>query len=129
MFVVVSHPYFSFSIDTDVPGPPSKPSVVTTDAKEITLAWNRPIDDGGSEITGYIIEKKDKFSARWHKANRFHVPEMTHTVSELTTGAEYQFRVSAENKAGVGTPSEPSDPVVAKLPFGKCNDLVIRCFK
>ena len=105
---------------TDAPGPPGKPTVTKADAKEITIKWTPPTSDGGSPITGYIVEKKDKFSTRWQKANRFHISETEFTVSELTTGSEYQFRVSAENKAGPGTPSEPSDPAVAKLPYGKC---------
>lgn len=41
------------------------------------------------------------------------------TISDLHEGNDYQFRVSAENAAGVGQPGPPSDTVKAKLPFGK----------
>ena len=45
--------------------------------------------------------------------------ETDYTISDLMEGTEYQFRVSAENLAGVGKPSEPSVKVTAKLPYGK----------
>ena len=45
--------------------------------------------------------------------------EVESTVTGLKTGSEYQFRVSAENLAGIGKPSEPSTPLTAKVPYGK----------
>lgn len=35
-------------------------------------------------------------------------------VNGLSEGIEYQFRVKAENEIGIGLPSKPSKPVVAK---------------
>lgn len=39
-------------------------------------------------------------------------------VSDLETGKCFIFRVRALNKAGIGPPSLPSDPVVAKTKPG-----------
>lgn len=52
--------------------------------------------------------------------------ERTLTVDDLEEGSKYQFRVSAENAAGVGQPCEPID-VLAKDPFGTCARLVFIC--
>lgn len=37
-------------------------------ADHITVSWKKPEDNGGSEITGYIIEKMDMESGRWVSA-------------------------------------------------------------
>lgn len=34
-------------------------------ADHITVAWKKPEDNGGSEITGYVLEKMDMDSGRW----------------------------------------------------------------
>lgn len=31
----------------------------------VTLQWEPPSDTGGRPILGYVVEKKDKFSADW----------------------------------------------------------------
>ena len=43
---------------------------------------------------------------------------MEYTVRELSDGGEYEFRVAAENKAGLGPFSDTSGTVIAKSPFG-----------
>ncbi|KHN73749.1 Twitchin [Toxocara canis] len=98
----------------DVPGKTSKPELVDWDKDHVDLKWNPPTNDGGAPIEGYVIEVKDKFSPSWKEAMEVPAGQLTATVGNLKQGEEYEFRIRAKNKAGVGEPSEPSDSVVAK---------------
>lgn len=107
------------------PGPPGLPSISDVKQTSVTLSWTPSESDGGSKIIGYIVEKKDM--GRWVKVNRSPVRETTMVVTDLVEKNEYEFRVMAENKVGVGEPSAPSSRVVAKLPFGKLFSVNFRC--
>ena len=109
----------SVSSSPDAPGAPGKPQIQGTMPTHIAITWAAPESDGGAPITGYVVEKRDTARERWLKGNKEAVTENTYTVPDLLEGNEYEFRVCAENKAGAGPPSEPSDRAVAKLPFGE----------
>ena len=51
----------------DPPGKVGTPSALTTTEDSITLQWQPPAKDGGSPITGYTIEKKEKGGKNWTK--------------------------------------------------------------
>lgn len=46
----------------DEPSRPGQPAVKDYDKNFVQLQWARPETDGGSPITGYIIERKNKYS-------------------------------------------------------------------
>jgi titin len=74
------------------------------------LAWAPPESDGGSPITNYIVEMKKKGEAKWSRVNKKDtVTEPEFTVPSLKEETDYEFRVTAENKAGPGAPSKPSE--------------------
>lgn len=85
-----------------------------------TLKWAPPKDDGGSDITDYIIERKDKFSPRWTKVTEVPGDQTELKVDKLKEGAEYQFRVTPKNKAGEGRPSSPVS-ATPKAPYSEYN--------
>lgn len=97
------------------------------------VSWEPPLDNGGSPITGYWLEKREVGGVYWGRVNRAPVTKpavkgLEFNVLRLIEGVEYQFRVMAINAAGVGPPSEPSDPALAADPICKyelkvCNTL------
>jgi hypothetical protein len=54
---VVIRKYFSLGI-ADEPGKPTGLEVVDWDKEHAELKWEKPENDGGAPITGYIIEFK-----------------------------------------------------------------------
>lgn len=63
----------------DEPEAPEKPQVTDWDEDHVDLAWVKPKSDGGSPITEYIIQKKEKGSPYW--VNALNVPASQTTVS------------------------------------------------
>ena len=96
------------------PGKPDPPVITSTGKSTVSLSYKPPADDGGAEITNYVIEHREEGLTKWTRATKDTISKTSYTLSGLTAGATYEFRVAAENKAGVGPPSEPSQPAAAK---------------
>jgi titin len=93
-----------------VPGVPTGLTAAATSTTTATITWTAPADDGGSAITGYVVEESVNGSA-YAERNR---PSATPTEVEftgLTPGATYQYRIAAINAEGTGAFSSPSDPL------------------
>lgn len=109
--------YFCFP---DVPSPPTAPITVTNiDSEHATLHWNPPKDDGGADITGYIIERRDAGRTMWTKVGSVAGAITSFTDTRLTEGTEYSFRVSAENEVGISEPLEMDKSFIAKSIYGR----------
>ena len=102
-----------------MPGPPLDVEVSEVTKDSAVVTWKAPESDGGSPITGYVVERSLAASARFLQVNKQPVTELKLKVEELVEDNEYVFRVIAENKVGPGEPSEPSKPVMARDPWRK----------
>uniref|UniRef100_A0A8B9QM46 Titin n=1 Tax=Apteryx owenii TaxID=8824 RepID=A0A8B9QM46_APTOW len=107
--VVVQYPY-------KVPGPPGTPFVTAASKDHMIVQWNEPVNDGGSKVLGYHLERKDKNSILWTKQNKSLIPDTKYKTDGLEEGLEYEFRVSAENIVGIGKVSKVSELYVARDP-------------
>lgn len=82
---IVSHlEKLYFPLVLGVPDTPEPPLPDRITKSSVTLSW-RPPRDGGSKITGYIIQKKARGDADWSQAATIEAPSNLYTVSNRLT--------------------------------------------
>ena len=107
----------------ELPCAPYPPSVSVSehviksgDAREdtsCTVTYQPPTDDGGAPLTGYILERRTPGpDSEWIKVNDSPVTDLPYTVDNLTPATEYEFRVAAVNKKGIGYFSQVSTKII-----------------
>jgi len=80
----------------------------------VSLSWAPPRDNGGSDVTEYVVEKREALRMSWQPAATVAARTTSATVSGLDQGVMYVFRVSAVNSVGTGPPEELAKAVAAK---------------
>lgn len=97
---------------------PAKPTDLTTTvgSDQVTLNWNAPTDNGGSEIDGYDIYRDGQ------KINTS--TRISYTDTDLSAGRTYVYTVRAVNAKGVSSDSDPASAAIAKRTD---NTLSIQC--
>ena len=107
-----------------LPSAPGSLKVSVKDAGKLDLSWNAPDTNGGSAVTGYKVQWKEAVGS-WDTpadVSETTVTSTSHSVSGLTDGTEYTFRVIAVNSVGdgtasaeeSGTPRETTAPTVSE---------------
>jgi titin len=97
------------------PGAPTSLAATAGDT-QVVLSWNAPASNGGAAITDYTVQYSTDIGSTWATFSRAASTATTATVTGLTNGTAYVFRVAAVNVAGTGayattagsaTPSAP----------------------
>ena len=106
-----------------VPGVPGNLAVSLNDTGRLDVFWDAPHSDGGLPITGYKVQWKESSNSWGTPADvsETTVTGTSSTVTGLTDGVEYTFRLFAVNSAGEsaastegsGTPRETTAPTVS----------------
>ena len=100
---------------TPQPTVPAAPTAVTAAGgnTQVAVAWTAPADNGGSAITGYVVTPF--IGAAPQTPVNVGIVTST-TVTGLTNGTAYTFRVAAVNAVGTGTQSAASNAATPQTP-------------
>jgi titin len=84
----------------------------------VALTWSAPANNGNAAITGYTVQYRAQDTDAWSEKE---VTGTSTTVTGLTNGVTYEFRVAAENSAGLGAWSDtvtatPEAEIVETVP-------------
>ncbi|KAG7334725.1 hypothetical protein KOW79_001321 [Hemibagrus wyckioides] len=116
------------------PQPPvSSPVVCVLSSYSLVLSWSGPCYDGGSAVTGYVVEVQQVDSTGagcWTKLSASRNNTSLRVSSGLQPQAEYRFRVRACNAVGLSDPGPESQVIrmesgTAEPHEEKRNDYVI----
>uniref|UniRef100_A0A914ZQD0 Titin n=1 Tax=Parascaris univalens TaxID=6257 RepID=A0A914ZQD0_PARUN len=113
----------------DTPETPERVRVTEVGPDFIAITWEAPSNDGGSEITGYVVEKKEAGRRTFHAVAQISASRTDHVIEGLESNTNYEIRLSAINKYGSGEYSGPiavctgtpfMRPVVVQAPAITC---------
>ena len=99
-----------------MPKKPLNAKVLKRDS--VAIDWETPEDDGGSPITGYLVERREPTCLSWIRAEKMMSTDTFTKITDLVYGNEYFFRVAAFNAVGTGEFLEMDSPVKMKSPYG-----------
>lgn len=107
--------------------PPGTPICIDVTRDSVTLQWDIPKKDGGSKIVAYSVERRQG-RGKWLRCNFTDISETQFTVTGLSPGDRFEFRVIARNAVGtVSPPSNSSGYIMTKDESSKFVNLMLKC--
>jgi len=105
----------------DVPEPPSKLDVIAKTDSSITLQWEMPRHDGGSPLTEYLLEMREKKgkNSEWTQVQILPAITTSFRVTKLNENNSYNFRIKAANSVGYSEPKTLDKAVKPQKQSGK----------
>ena len=92
------------------PGAPTSLAATAGNA-QASLTWTAPASNGGTAITDYAVQFSSDAGANWTTFADGTSTATSATVTSLTNGTAYVFRVAAANAIGTGTYTAASSSV------------------
>ena len=87
---------------SDVPGRMDMPESTGVAARSVNLRWTIPADEGGTEVTGYVVGWKRTSETSYTTVIVGGRNTLTEPISGLQPGTPYDFVVAATNDTGTG---------------------------
>ena len=84
---------------------------------QVSLSWTAPASNGGAAITDYAVQYSSNSGSTWATFSDGASTATSATVTGLTNGTAYTFRVAAVNSVGTGAYSSASASVTPAAPF------------
>ena len=116
-----------FTTDPVEPDAPRNVEITGFGDGELTVAWDAPLGNGGSTITGYKVQWKEETTPNWDSPSEESDDASPYTIDILTNGTRYDVRVLAVNDVGDGPPSgdvegtpstRPQPPTITDITHG-----------
>ena len=107
-----------------VPGAPHSVAAEPAGTGELSVSWQEPASNGGSEITGYKVQWK-LASGNWDTqadVSEVTATDTSHTIGGLQLDVEYAVRVIATNGEGDG----PASDEASATPVAQVSQLQVR---
>ncbi|XP_043096965.1 immunoglobulin-like and fibronectin type III domain-containing protein 1 [Puntigrus tetrazona] len=102
----------------DKPGPPQGPLELNESTSSVLeLKWNPPKDDGGSEVTNYIIERQQVGQSTWKRVGDISANHLSFRDRNVSLGKRYIYRIYAENLEGISEAMETEKIMAGSLMF------------
>ena len=96
---------------SDKPSTPPSISVSHLTANSATICWEKPLDDGGSPLLHYILEKREEGRSKWGTLTTLPAGAYECELENMASGKDYFVRIIAVNKHGPGVAAEMKEPI------------------